>query len=363
MTARPGRYGKRHTVLGSGTGGAMSRPLTAALLAFVLSTGAAHAGDCWVADAAHATTGPRAAQLERTAQLLRRDSAINAVQGVRYELHRHASVAQHAGAPGAAETAVWLHAPDAWQGRCGLKAWAGNVYPATLSVHFNDLAAVMTEAAPEGGGLQATLAPRETARVGGYPVYEGRLLVITPRGLPPFVPVSAGQWLDAWQRHLDAAAAETRADLGEFGAGDWAAAVAQVERQDPAAAADLRRSLAEAQRLATEADPTGERAALQAWRASLSPAALAAPAWVSSAAADRQRFALASPDAPGAQAVVQVNPALWRGAGPAAVRVVALQVYLNRPETFDGPDSPLDAAARGWLQRVQPQPYAALLTP
>jgi hypothetical protein len=328
-----------------------------------LAATSALAGDCWVADAAHDTAGARAAQLERTAAQLRRDPVINALQGVRYEVHRHAGVAQHAGAPGAAETAVWLHAPKGWQGRCGLQALAGRVYPASLSVHFNDLAAVMSDAAPDGGGLRATLAPRETGRVAGYPVYEGRLLVITPQGLPAFVPVTTGQWLDAWQRHLEAAAARTRAELGELGAGDWAEAIAQIERQDPAAAADLRRSLAEARGLAATADPTGELAALQSWRASLSPAALAAPAWVSSVASDAQRFALANPHAPGAQAVVQVNPALWRGAGPTAVRVVALQLYLNRPEVFDHPDSPLDAAARGWLQQVDPRPYASLLTP
>lgn len=337
--------------------------IAAAGLAFMLSTGAVRAGDCWVAPAASATAGPRAALLERTAGLLRRDPALNAIQGVRYELHRHAGVAQHPGAPGTAAAAVWLHAPKAWQGPCGLHSWAGRVYPASLSVLFNDLAAAMNDAGPADADLQATLAPRETARVGGYPVYEGRMLVITPEGLPPFVPVTTGQWLDAWQRHLDAAAAQTRAELGELTAGDWAAAIAQVEQQDPAAAIELRRSLAEAQRLAAAADPTGERAALRAWRASLSPAAMAAPAWVSSAASERSRFALASPQEPGAQAVVQVNPALWRGAHAASVRVVMLQAYLNRPEVFDHPDSPLDAAALGWLQRVDPRPYAGLLTP
>jgi len=340
------------------------RVLCGLIAALPLLAPPARAGDCWVADAPHEARAPRAAQMARAAELLRQDPAVAALAGVRYQLHRHAGIPSHPGAPGAARVYVMLHAANAWVGTCGLQPWADRVHPASLSVHLNDLAAVFVSSAPEHAALKAMVAPRETARIGGYPVYEGRLLVITPAGVPPFVPVTAGQWLDAWQQHLAATAAESRSELGALtDGGDWDAAIAELARQDPKAAAELRRSLAEARQLAQDDDPSGERAALRALRAAMSPAALAAPAWVSSAAMEGQRFALAQAGEPGAQPLVQINPALWRGAGPTAVRTVALEVFLNRSEVFDTPDTPLHADVRGWLARVDPRPYAALITP
>lgn len=355
---------RRAVPLGQG-GGHLVWRATLGLLAGGLAL-VAQAGDCWVDEARSLAPGDasvRGAQMARAARLLRQAPVIQAIDGVRYQLRRHASPARHAGAPGSAEVAVWLHTPKAWAAGCSLMPWAGRVYPAGLSVHFNDLGPVWADAAPPEGGLRAMRAPRETGRVAGHPIYDGRLLVITPPGVPAWVPVTTGQWLDAWQRHLQAESRSSSQELAELSGADWSAAEAQLARLDPAAAASLRQSLQEARQMARQPDATGERAALQALRASLDAAALAAPAWISSEALEGRRFALASPRAPGAQALVQVNPVLWRGAGPGAIRVVALEVFLNRTDPFDSPDSPLEAAARSWLSQVDPHPYAELLTP
>jgi len=342
--------------------------MAAALLASVLVPGlglhgAVQAADCWVADAPGGLSGTPRAPLARGAALLRQDPFIEALPDVRLQGHRHADGPRHPGAPAAATASVWLHAASAWQGTCGLQPWADRVHPASLSLHLNTLESLGRHAGPEGGGLQAIVAPAVSGHVGGYTVYEQRLLVITPPGIPPFVPVTTGQWLDAWQQHLDAGAAASRAELQADLDEDWSAAMAELARHDPKAAAELRQTLADARRQAASDDPTGERAALRLLRAGLSEADLAAPAWVSAASMDRARFALARPDEPGAQALVQVNPDLWRGSGPQAVRVVALEVFLNRSEVFDTPLEPLHAAARNWLSQLDPRPYAALLTP
>jgi hypothetical protein len=302
--------------------------------------------------------------LARAGDLMRGDAAIHAMPEVRYRLHRSVSVSQHRGAPAAATAQVMLHRADAWEGRCGLKPWADRVHFGALSVHLNDLTSVLRPLAVNDDMLQGFMAPRETGRVAGHPVYDGRLLVLTAGGLPPFVPVTVGAYLDAWQRHLDAGAAASRQDLRALTQdGDWKAAIAELERSDPKAAAELRRTLAEARQMAQDDDPSGQRTALRGLRRSLSAAQLAAPAYVSADAMEERPFAVAAADAPGAQALVQVNAALWRGAGSLAVRVVALEVFLNKSDTFDTPDDSAQAAARAWLRQVDPKRYASLLTP
>jgi hypothetical protein len=322
------------------------------------------AGDCWVADAPGPVPGARLPALERAGSLMRADPAIQAMPAVRYQLHRAASPSQHRGAPTAATAHVMLHRPDAWEGRCGLKPWADRVHFASLSVHLNDLSAVLSPLAVNDDVLQGFAAPKETHRVAGFPVYDGRLLVLTHGGLAPFVPVSVGAYLDAWQRHLERGASTSQQELrGLTQNGEWKAALADLERSDPKAAAELKQTLAEARRVAQDDDPTGQLGALRALRRTLVAAQLAAPAHVSAEAMDARPFAVAAPDAPGARALVQINPALWHGAAGTAVRTVALEVYLNKSETFDTPDDTAQAAARAWLQRVDPQRYASLLTP
>ncbi|MBX3611617.1 MAG: hypothetical protein KF871_17110 [Hydrogenophaga sp.] len=351
----------------------MHRRIRHAALAVALGLAApmaALAGDCWAPDAATATPpGVWARALNHAGERMRRDPAIQAIDRVRYRLHRSVSVPQHSGAPAAAEAHVMLHGPDTWQGACGLKPEADRLHGASLSVHLNNLRAVLNPL-DIGGDAQPPffVAPTETGRRAGHPVYDGRLLVLTVGRLPAFVPVSVGEYLQAWQRQLDHEQTTTRQDAQALQADEaqWREALAQLERSDPAAAADMRRTLAEARATARgegASDPLGERAALRALRQSLSAARLASPAYVSSAAMERQRFGIARADEPGAQALVRVNPALWQGARPGDVRVVALEVYLNRSEAFDHPDTPLQAAARGWLSRVDPAIYADLLTP
>lgn len=289
--------------------------------------------------------------LARTARQLCSDPAIRALTGGRPRVQHGRLEPQHTGAPVAVHAQLRLHAPEDWLARCGLRRQAERPHLASLSVHLNNLRPVLRPTGVDGDALQAFIAPRETGRRGGHPVYEGRWLVITT-GRPPFVPLSVGEYLDAWQRQLEREAGRQRARAAALWQdADWRAALTQLERTDPVTAADLRRDLVRAQQARRAGAQDGERGALQALRSTLGASELAAPAHVSEAALARHRFGLARASEPGARPLMRVNPALWLGARPGAVRVVALE------------ESPGSVRQPGWLQRVDPRHYAALLEP
>lgn len=86
--------------------------------------------------------------------------------------------------------------------------------------------------------------------------------------------------------------------------------------------------------------------------------------WLSAEAMEGARFGVAAAGSTGARRLVRVNPALWAGhQDEQAVRTVALEVFLNRPETFEAHDDRFQASARAWLRDADLRPYRALLTP
>jgi hypothetical protein len=349
--------------------------ITMAFLSASLLNQPAQAGDCWVGTVENpvtsfgdAATGKRYAALRQTllkAEAAQRaDAALNAIAKVRYQLHRHIGGPGYPGAPLSAESSVYLHKPDAWAGQCGLKPWADTVHFASLEVQFNTLRALE-------GGAQLTdtrfiREPEITGRNGGYPIYENRVLVLTAGGVSPFVPVTVGEYLDDWQRQLKAGREEARANAQDGpDPAEMAAYVKQLRKTDPKAAADLQKSLDELVRVAANGDPRldAEWNELQRLRASLSPAERARPVYLTAEAMARWRFGYAKANDAGARKLVKVNPALWAGKfSEHAVRVVTLEAFLNKPETFIAEDDAHQAAARDWIKRVDMGPYWALLT-
>lgn len=343
-----------------------------------LFTGSAWAGDCWVATAENRGTGlgdaitakrhaGLLAVLHRAEAALKADPAINAIAKVRYQAHLYIGAPYHAGAPKSGSVSAFLHKPDAWSGRCGLKPWADNVHFVQMEVVLNDLIQLGTRADIGGGDLSDVkffYPPKRIGERDGHPIYENdagnRVLVMTAGNQPPFVPVTVGEYLDDWQARLKLEREEARRNLSPLTENqDWNTYIAALRKTDPKGAAELEREMAEAARLAREGDPgsNDEWQALQRLRKSLTAAQRAQPAYLSAAAMEHQRFGLARPGDAEASALVKINPALWAGTGDESeVRTVALQVLVQ-----DG-DGTRTSGADRWLERVDVRPYRALLT-
>lgn len=124
------------------------------------------AGDCWVAgvdagDRFHAASNQELrVSLLQAEQVLRADSAANAIQGVRYQVHRSIDwEARHPGAPLAGTIQAYLHRPEAWAGKCALVGHADDIHFAALSVNLNALDFDSASLRPESGkALEAILA-------------------------------------------------------------------------------------------------------------------------------------------------------------------------------------------------------------
>lgn len=335
------------------------------------------AGDCWVAGTENRATGlgdaitakhhaGLLAVLRRVAAVLKSDPAINAITGVRYRTHLYIGAPHYRSAPKSASASVYLHKPDMWVGACGLRKGADIVHFVELNVALNDLTSLGlgTDMAGDGhADADFAYAPRQVGQRGGYPIYENgagnRVLLITAGGRPPLVPVTVGEYLDAWQTRLNSERDEAGRDLDQMAQDrEWKAYITRLRKTDPGGAAELQRQMDEAGRLAREGAPHGneEWHALQRLRTSLTPAQRAQPAYLDAESMQRHRFGYAAPGTAGAAPLVKPNPALWAGmGGESAVRTVALVVAVQ-----DG-DSTRESGADRWLERVDVSPYRALL--
>ncbi len=347
----------------------------------LLVSAEAQAGDCWVQTLENPVTAygdaPSAARYRGLRQslfkaegVLRQDAALNAIPQVRYQAHLFMDKPLHPGAPMAASASVYLHQPKSWAGKCGLQSWADRVHYASLQVSLNTLRAISTQGQVlEGSGF--FMAPHQTGQRQGYPLFEGRVLVLTPHGVQPFVPVTVGEYLEAWTRQLQKERGESAAQAREVTDNqEMKSYIRQLKKTDPKTAAELQASLDELERQsAGQRDPGGEWAALQQHKISLTAEQGRQPVFLNAEGVEPYRFGYVSSGAAGARAVVKLNPALWsesgrgarNGATNQAVRVVVLEVYLNHSELFEGEESPESAAALGWLAQVNVEPYRALL--
>jgi hypothetical protein len=350
-------------------------------LLFLLITGLvllsqAHAGDCWVAADENRGTGfgtpitdqrfaAFRAVLRKAGAAQQADPFINAIPNVRYQAHLYIGVPYHPGAPLSGQSSVYLHKPDMWSGKCGLRRGADIVHFVELAMNLNNLRALETQSI-SGDNLGDTRffhEPRLDAMRDGYPVYENSdgnlVLVITAGKIPPLTPVAVGEYLDYWHRTMLAERKENSRDMQETADNqEWKAYIKELRKTDPKTAAELQKNMDDAARLASpDADPGGEWAELQRLRSSLTSAQRAQPVYITAEAVARYRFGYARANDEGASKLVKVNPALWAGKrNESGVRSVTLEVLVQ-----DG-ESARQAGATRWLNEVDVRSYQGLLS-
>lgn len=269
--------------------------------------------DCWMdaphpltADglpAGHASVAPLQQAIRQLNAVLRRQPALLALP--RSRLRSSWQIAGQWTLPArAAHFLLRDHRESMWQGRCGVIQGADRLEPrASIVVQVNRPDTFFATAAPElrDDGFEAWRELFPTGEVQGRPLYDGHMLVITPDGRRPWVPVTTADYLDFTERDLMRRHAEAQAAAAaQQAAMAPAAREAQIQRVvegmrrvDPAQAArleqELRTSLAAEVRAIEAAaarrraqgqdDPVGRQLEqLRTHRSRLTPAELAAQA-------------------------------------------------------------------------------------
>lgn len=296
------------------------RALAAALLALAGALPASAAVDCWVAPRLQVQDGAgHRALAERQGQALaqlRADAALNALPGVRLQADGHVGAAARNEVLPAAELRVSLHRPPVWGPGCTLKqAAADYVSPANVEVSFNRLSPLWHLLATPGDDAVSTWFPAPDRELGthGETVWGRRVVLLTPPGLPAVLPLTVAEWLALHEQEL--------AEAARLGA---------VPARDALGA-------------------------LRTHRQRLAPALLATPVALGPRSHGSPDWAYVTADTPGSLPLMRRNPALWAGARPGEVRVVALRVWLNDE------NEPLAGDLETWLQRLDLTPYRALL--
>jgi hypothetical protein len=275
-------------------------------LTMLLCTAPAAAG-CWVDEPPAKSNDQRPLTAPAVAPMDRLAREINAV------LHRHPVLAALPDGPTPvrlrtrwsigyphpvlARRSLWLqlreHRSELWgTGPCGLSPNAERIEPrASIVVHVDAPEQLLERRAIYDDELTAWSEPAPTGQAGTHKVYEGRLVVLSSSGRPPWTPVSMDEYLRFHERELKRGAdanAKSRRDID--GVDDAAmqrqmqAIYENMRKIDPAAAekllSELRAQMPAARAAAQRNVQTSERQdaerleALRAFRASLPPAVL-----------------------------------------------------------------------------------------
>lgn len=297
----------------------------APLLALLLALGSPAArAMCWI-DAEH----PRTADLlsvsdPRVAPLRQLARHINALLKAQPELQslpesRMRSRWQIGTAVGVPARTLWFQARDhrreMWVGDCGVLEGADRL-PARASVVVQVNATSDLFNGPpeiderEPQGLRAWREPTVVGQVGGRPLYFGWQLVFTASGRPPWMPVTQAEYLDHVERELGRQQAEIDRTRQE--------AMARLARSAGAPGAGA---------LPPPSDYVPRQlATVRAFRAGLSPEALAGPA--------RLGWTGQHPDVPAERwpRLVKLDPAFpWNRNDPLRVQLVVLKVQGAPP--------------------------------
>lgn len=171
------------------------------------------------------------------------------------------------------------------------------------------------------------LAPRLTGSFHGFPMLDS-VVVVTHRTQPPCVPVTRGEYLEAYQRKLIADRAHDdsawRAD-----APTREKNLADAARANPALAASVRAQMAQMTSSADSARTAVQRLFSDAL-ARMSPAERASPAYVSESGcrsdAQDPSACFVDPQTPNARAVVRENPAFFDTTRPGAPQLITLSL-------------------------------------
>lgn len=192
---------------------------------------------------------------------------------------------------------LWMqlrdHRQELWgSGPCGLSPNAERIEPrASIVVHVDAPEQLLERSAFGDEELTAWAEPVPTGRAGAHTVYDGRLVVLSSSGRPPWIPVSMDEYLRFHERELQRVADANARSRREVDGVDDAAMERQIQavyenmrKIDAAAAeklrADLRAQMPAARARAQRIVQTSERQdverldALRAFRASLPPAVL-----------------------------------------------------------------------------------------
>lgn len=175
-------------------------------------------------------------------------------------------------------------------------------------------------------GFGFILAPQGTGRYHGFPMLDS-VVVITHRTEPPCIPVTRGEFLEAYARKIasdrahDDSAWRAEAPKREKDLADAA-------RMDPALAASARAQDAQMKR-SVDSARTAIQQLFDAALARMSPAERASPAYLSGGGCRGDgdpSTCFVDASAPGARAVVRENPAFFDSARPGDVQIVTLSL-------------------------------------
>jgi hypothetical protein len=91
---------------------------------------------------------------------------------------------------------VWF-APQLWYRSCDTCAVVRADEGFGITIAVNDLRLLMVQGMGGCGGPVVFLRPREVARIGGSPLFGNGVLLIAARDVPPFLPVTRDEWIQA----------------------------------------------------------------------------------------------------------------------------------------------------------------------
>lgn len=310
------------------------RPHQVLVLAGLLAaTSPAVAGDCWTTTKPLLRTGfdapanrPEFAQLvragERAEALLRADPALAAIPGVRYQVDRSLTLADHEGGGLTATTRLRLHQPDVWKDGpgCSLDQGKADYFNRfSVEIGFNTLAPLLAALGAnqeEGQPVVAAIAPEQASQLlehgwlaSGADAGQTAVRAARADGRPVLVPLTVGEHLARWA-HL----------LAELGVDD-------------------------------------ELRALRAHRDGLDAATLARPAWINPTVLGERMWGYLPEATSDASALFQVAPDLLAGSGEAGTPRFVVASY----STASAPEEPIAMALQAWLEALDTPRLHALL--
>lgn len=303
------------------------------LLAFLFGAPQADAGECWAATRTTNQTGTgdsRAdarfarlnAALKSAENMMRDDARLNAIPGFRFQSNDSITYIDNQWPTYTGVVWVTLNGPDVWAGPgCGVKQGEADYFHQySAGINFNQLADIIGAAGAEGDPgepLIANMQPEAAdlfRRTGVIRTQGQGMRAFTPDGSPVLVPLTAAEYLNMWERRLKAIEAD--------GGGEFA---------------------------------TPQLNALNAHRATLSPAALKAQVWMDGSWSD-QLWAYSSVPTEIDVPLFQVSPALLKAStDKTAVNLVTVTWY--------GPDGdPVTEALAEWAEAFPVAKARNLLT-
>jgi len=289
------------------------------LLALILTTPSAEAGECWAPSRNNGSTGTGEsrsaakfarlnAALTKAEAMMREDAALNAIDGVRLQANPSITYIDNDQPTYTGTVWVTLNEPGVWaESGCGLKQGEADYFHKyAASISFNQLTDIISDAGAQGEPGEPVIANMQPEAVelfrktGVIRTLGQGVHAFRPDGGQVLVPLTVGEYIDMWDKRLKAFVAD--------GGGEFA---------------------------------TPQLQNLRAHRASLSPAQLKAQVWMDGSYSD-QLWAHADGPTELGVPLFQIAPDLLKAsADKTAVNLVTVTWY--------GPDGdPVTEALADW---------------